>query len=133
MRQGLIAVASLLAVSCGKQAEAPPAKTAVEPPKTVEDFHPDPATVGTPTGKAFFQGPKPAGRVISMDSEAVCQKAHAGKPVYDEPLMVAKNGSLANAFVYVQSGLEGKKFEPPKETVVLDQHGCMFVPRIIGI
>ena len=34
-----------------------------------------------------------------------------------------KNGGLANAFVYIQSGLEGKKFEPPQGSVVLDQHG----------
>ena len=68
-----------------------------------------------------------------MESDEGCQKAHAGKPVYDEAVVLGKNGGLANAFVYIQAGLEGKKFEPDTEAVVLDQHGCMFVPRVIGI
>ena len=32
-------------------------------------------------------------------------------------LEVGKDGGLANAFVYIQTGLEGKKFEPVKEPV----------------
>ena len=68
-----------------------------------------------------------------MEADDGCQKANAGKKVYDEAVVTGKNGGLANAFVYIQSGLEGKKFEPAKEAVMLDQHGCMFVPRVIGI
>ena len=68
-----------------------------------------------------------------MASDEGCQKAHAGKPAYDEAVVIGKSGGLANAFVYIQAGLEGKKFEPSTEAVVMDQHGCMFVPRIIGI
>jgi hypothetical protein len=68
-----------------------------------------------------------------MDAEAGCAKLHAGHPVYDDPVVVGKDHGLANAFVYIQSGLEGKTFEPPKEAVNLDQNGCMFVPHIIAI
>ena len=92
-----------------------------------------PATAGTITGDVTFAGVKPARQAISMDADEGCQKAHAGKPVYDEAVLIGKNGGLANAFVYIQSGLEGKKFEPAREAVVLDQHGCMFVPRVIGL
>jgi hypothetical protein len=68
-----------------------------------------------------------------MDSDASCAQAHKGKPVYDASLITGKDGALANAFVYIQSGLEGKSFEPLKESVTLDQHGCLFVPRVIGL
>src|SRR5260370_42560384 len=98
-----------------------------------EDFHVDPDTAGTVTGAITFHGTKPARQPISMEADEGCQKANAGKKVYDEAVVTGKNGGLANAFVYIQSGLEGKKFEPNTQAVVLDQQGCMFVPRITGI
>ena len=93
----------------------------------------DPATAGTLHGKIVFHGKKPAPQKISMDAEAACVKAHAGKPVYEETVVVGKDGGLANAFVYIKTGLEGKTFEPSPAPVMLDQHGCMFVPRAIGM
>ena len=104
-----------------------------EPPKPVEYFHVDPSTAATITGAVKFTGAKPARQLISMESDEGCQKTHAGKPAYDEAVVIGKNGGLANTFVYIQAGLGGKKFEPNTEAVVMDQHGCMFVPRIIGI
>jgi plastocyanin len=46
---------------------------------------------------------------------------------------VNNNGTLANVFVYIKSGLEDKKFEPPSEPVVIDQNGCRFNPRVLGV
>ena len=83
--------------------------------------------------KIAFLGARPARTAISMDSEAGCQQAHAGHPVYENSLVVGKDGALANAFVYIQAGLEGKSFESVKDAVTLDQHGCLFAPRVIGI
>jgi hypothetical protein len=40
---------------------------------------------------------------------------------------------LKNAFVYVKKGLEGRRFDVPKEPVVLDQRGFEFVPRVFGL
>jgi hypothetical protein len=40
---------------------------------------------------------------------------------------------LKNAFVYVKKGLEGRRFDVPKEPVVLDQRGFEFVPRVLGL
>jgi plastocyanin len=134
MKQALPAVVALLSAACGTQ--APPPKT-VEATKVasnpVEYFHVDPATAGTVSGKIAFHGAKPARKLISMDSEAGCEQAHKGRPVYNEPVVTGKNGALLNAFVYIQAGLEGKKFEPAKQAVALDQRGCLFVPRVIGL
>jgi len=43
-----------------------------------------------------------------MESEAGCQQAHAGHPFCKESIVVGKDSGLANAFVYIQTGLEGK-------------------------
>ena len=40
---------------------------------------------------------------------------------------------MANAFVYIKSGLEGKSFEVPANPVTIDQNGCWFHPRVFGI
>jgi plastocyanin len=133
-KPALLLAAALLAARCGttKPPETPapgPAAAA----KSVEYFHVDPSTAGSLRGKIAFRGAKPARTAISMESEAGCQQAHAGHLVYEESVVVNKDGGLANAFVYIQTGLEGKNFEPAKEAVTLDQHGCLFVPRVIGI
>jgi hypothetical protein len=132
VRAGLALAASLIAARCGGT-KPPETKTTVEAAKPVEYFHVDPGTAGTLHGKVTFKGVKPARQLISMEAEAGCQQAHAGHPAYDEPVMVGKGGGLANAFVYIQAGLEGKTFEPVKEVVNLDQSGCLFVPHLIGI
>jgi hypothetical protein len=123
--------ASLTAAGCGT-GQKPPEKAA-SPAKPVEYYHVDPATAAVVLGKISFHGAPPKRQPIDMESDATCQKLHAGHPAYDETVLVGKGGGLANAFVYIQSGLEGKTFEPVKDPVLLDQHGCMFVPHVIGI
>jgi plastocyanin len=70
--------------------------------------------------------------VIDMSEEPACVEAHHGK-AYDESLVVNKRGDLANAFIYVKSGLAGKVFPVPATPVVIDQKGCWFRPRVLGI
>lgn len=56
--------------------------------------------------------------------------------VLDEAVAVRGEGKervLANAFVYIKQGLEDKSFEPPTESVTIDQNGCWFSPRVLGI
>src|SRR5947209_13268972 len=128
--------AALFGTLCG--GSKPPEKaasgvTSATAAKAIEYFRVDPATAGTLRGKIVFEGAKPARQLISMEAEAGCQQAHAGHPVYEEPVVTGETGGLANAFVYIQSGLQEKNFEPPKAPVSLDQHGCMVVPRVIAI
>jgi len=131
MKRVILSAAILLAAGCGTKPSDAPAKTAKAP--TVEYFHVDPATAGKFHGRIVYQGPKPTRREVPMESDIRCREEHGGKPVYDQPVVVGKDGGLANAFVYIQTGLEGKKFEPVPEPVVLDQRGCMFSPRALGI
>ena len=45
----------------------------------------------------------------------------------------AREGFVPWAFVYVKSGLEGRRFDVPKEPALLDQHGNEFIPRVFGL
>lgn len=77
-------------------------------------------------------GKRPSRKPIDMGEDPACTQAHHGKP-YDESLLVSPNGSLANAFIYIEKGLEGKRFEVPTNPVIIDQKGCWFRPRVLGI
>jgi hypothetical protein len=94
-------------------------------------FHVDPATAGTVRGRVLYHGPRPERKRISMYGDPACVKAAKG-PAYQDKLLVSREGGVANAFVYVKAGLEGKKFETPAEPMVLDQKGCVFGPRVMG-
>jgi len=128
----MIFAAVLLAAGCGGSKTEQP-KEAAKSLHPVQYFHVDPATAGSVHGRIIFKGVKPPRKAISMDADAACQQANHGKTVYDEPVVTGNDGGLSNAFVYIKTGLEGKNFEPPKEAVHMEQHGCMFVPRAIGV
>ena len=116
---------------CSAKPATEPSNVAKSAPAPVY-FQVDPATAGTVTGTIHFKGKKPAPKVIDMSEEPACVEAHHGK-AYDESLMVSRSGLLANAFVYVKGGLEGKTFAIPPTPVVIDQSGCWFHPRVMGI
>jgi plastocyanin len=95
-------------------------------------FKVDPGTACVLSGTIRFAGRKPARKPIDMSGDPACAEAHHGK-AYDESIVVNPNGTLANVFIYIKSGLEGKKFEVPTTPVEIDQRGCLFHPRVMGI
>jgi len=116
----------LLISSCGvpkpeeKKAEAPPSAPI------------DPAAVATVTGKVTFTGDKPAPKTISMDAVPACANQHKG-PVLVEDTIVNANGTLKNVFVYVKSGLPARQWPVPPTPVAMDQKGCIYSPRVLGV
>jgi plastocyanin len=125
----LIAVVAAVTACTKQQAEAPTETKKAEEPL----YKVDAATAGTVSGRIAFKGRKPAPKKIDMDQDAACAKLHKGGGRSDEDLVVNKDGTLANVFVYVKTGLEGKRFEVPSAPVKLDQNGCWFQPRVLGI
>src|SRR5258708_8252404 len=120
-----------LFVGCwGKAKTNQPASSPNQPAPSF--FKVDPATAGSITGSIHLVGKKPGRKLIDMSSDPACVEAHQGK-AYDESLVVSSNGSLGNAFVYIEKGLEGKNFEIPSTPVTIDQHGCWFRPRVLGV
>jgi hypothetical protein len=92
----------------------------------------DPLTAGSISGTIRYVGKRPLPKKIDMSGDPACVEAHHGNGS-DESLVVSSKGGLANAFVYVKSGLEGKTFATPSTPVALDQNGCWFRPRVLGI
>ena len=43
------------------------------------------------------------------------------------------DGCLADVFVYIAQGLEDRVFAVPATPVVIDQQGCLYVPRVAGV
>jgi len=112
---------------CGKKEAGQPAAEQPAATKTV-----DPATAGTVAGSVKFEGTPPKPVRIRMDADAACARLHKG-PVFADEVAVSPGGALANVVVYVKSGLDGYSFPKPTETVVLDQKGCMYRPRVIAL
>jgi plastocyanin len=88
----------------------------------------------TVAGTVIFDGKVPALRGLDMAAEPVCHKVHGGKPVPNEMLVLGSGNSMGNIMVWVSKGLPaGKTWPAPKTPVVLDQHGCQYVPHVMGI
>jgi plastocyanin len=88
----------------------------------------------TVTGTVVFDGKAPALRPLAMDAEPVCMKMHGGKPVPNEMLALGSGNTMGNIMVWVSKGVPaGKTYPAPKTPVVLDQHGCQYVPHVMGI
>lgn len=90
------------------------------------------ASAGDITGKVSFQGTAPNPTRMRMNADPVCVREHKGEAVSEE-VVVNKNGTLKNVLVYVKDGFGGKKFGPPKTKAVFDQHGCTYVPHVLGV
>jgi plastocyanin len=84
------------------------------------------------TGTVSFAGAAPANPAIDMTEEAACKAKHTG--AITDPQVVVKDGKVANVFVYVKSGLPaGATYAPPSESAVIDQDGCLYKPRVVGV
>ncbi len=64
-----------------------------------------------------------------MTDDRACQR---DEEVFDPRTIVSPSGGVANVFVYLKRGVDGR-YTPPADPVTLDQRGCMFSPRVFGI
>ena len=126
----LVCAMTILVGCSGTGTKQPQSSSATAAPPAY--YKVDPGTAGALAGTIRFKGRKPARKAIDMSNDPACVEAHHGK-AYDESLVVNPNGTLANVFIYIKTGLEGKQFEPPATPVTLDQRGCWFSPRVLGI
>lgn len=114
------------AAACG--GGSPPATTTTTAAAPV-----DPATTGTVTGTITLTGTPPPAQTIRMDGDRRCASLVPGASRRTESYVVGPGGALANVFVRVTSGLEGRRFPVPTEPVVLDQKDCWYAPRVVGV
>jgi hypothetical protein len=89
-------------------------------------------STGSITGKITFDGAKPNLVKLQMTADPVCNKAHT-QAVLDQSVVINDDGTLQNVFVYVKEGADKWSYATPAEAVVLDQHGCLYQPHVIGL
>lgn len=85
---------------------------------------------GDLSGTVILKGTPPAEKTIVMDEQ--CCKLRP-EPVTTRHYVVGPNSGLANVFVYISKGLEGRQFAPPSQPAELDQTGAMYEPYVQGI
>lgn len=98
--------------------------------KTIKTPETKPIPVNVKTfnvkGVVNFEGVVPQGKKLNLP--AGCSQN--GGEVYSNEVIVS-NGKLQNVLVRVVSGHEGQSFpEAPREEVILDQKGCIYIPRV---
>lgn len=84
------------------------------------------------TGQIKYDGEVPKPKEIKMSTDPVCLTKHAN-PVFADSVVVSDDKALADVFIHVTSGLPSKEFETPGKPVVLDQKGCMYSPKVLGV
>jgi plastocyanin len=119
-----IAVAAALFTSCSKSESGPPQATG---PVTPVDL----STAGSIEVRVAYAGPLPTPKVINMSGTPACAALHPD-PVVERSLVVT-DGRLADAVVYIKSGFGERGFAPPGAAVVIDQNGCLYVPRVAAV
>jgi plastocyanin len=81
--------------------------------------------------KALFEGDAlPKRKKIDMGKDEKCVAANA-KPLTEDELVNKENKGIANVFVFVKKGHEGKK--SAEKAAEINQVGCVYVPHVLGV
>jgi len=92
-----------------------------------------PTLAGSITGTVKYVGDVPNLPAIKMDADPGCAKKHSS-PVASEVLVLGSGNTMGNVFVRVTSGLPaGKSYPAPSSVAELDQHGCQYLPHVLGL
>jgi hypothetical protein len=114
---------ALVSPACGAD-ESPAPAGAPRPPR------PDRGAI---VGRVKLTGPRPPVDTPRVGPDTTCLEI-AGAPPPGEDLVVGDDGAVANAFVYIKDGLDrGQVYDRPATGAALDQRGCRFVPRVVGV
>ncbi len=87
---------------------------------------------GTIQGKALFDGTPGENPTIDMSADPVCKTLNPGT-VFQQRIVVNSNGTLKNVFIYIKEGLGTQTFSVAQAPAVLDQKGCAYHPRVLGM
>jgi plastocyanin len=88
------------------------------------------ASAGDVTGKVTLKGTPLTEKPLPFDD--TCSALHPAVKT-TRWFVVGKDNGLADVFVYISKGLEGKTFPVPATAVEINQEGCMYYPYVIGV
>jgi len=86
---------------------------------------------GTIKGRVRLTGKNPGNTVIRMGVDPKCASINTGKLVIQEVVSTSADGGLKNAFVKLQGNFP--QTPVPSKPAVLDERGCIYAPRVIGM
>ncbi|MEE8523967.1 MAG: carboxypeptidase regulatory-like domain-containing protein [Thermoanaerobaculia bacterium] len=69
---------------------------------------------------------------IKMDADPACAAKYDGDLPASGQLVLGDGNALGNVFVQVKNAPAGSG-AAPSEAVVIDQNGCMYHPRVVGV
>lgn len=131
----LLSLSMFMLAACGKKDED--VADAEDEEEQAGTPYKAPASLGTITGAIALNGSAPAPQTIDMSADTACQSRN---PNAVAETVMAKDGKLQNAFVYIKDGsvtggsrISGYTFSAPGDAVVLDQVGCQYTPHVVGI
>lgn len=122
---GIVAVA----FACGGSDNGSEARQVT--PATDGETSAMPAGGAQVTGMVMFSGTPPENPPVDMQEEAACAEKHGGAPV--DRRVIVTGGHVANVFVHVKSGLPAGNWTAPSAAAVIDQDGCFYEPRVVGV
>lgn len=126
MKLYVVGILSLVLISCSKS--TPPLQAPQETKTQAVSNMPEGGS--SISGQVLFEGTPPPATPSAMASFPECAAAHP-QGVTTEDILV-KDGKLQNVFIYVKEGITGS-YPPPKESVTLDQKGCLYKPHVLGV
>lgn len=124
-----VALVGLFAVGCGGETVDEPAETAETDTAAGGEMPEGSATI---SGTVTYEGQVPNLDTLNMNADPICQEAH-GEPVTAPLLVLGEGNTMANVFVKVVSGHPQQQYPVPSEPVVIDQEGCLYEPRVVGV
>jgi len=128
----LAAVMMMSIVACGGGDGGGGETAGTSPTAEADSAAPAPSSGGAAiSGVATYQDGDPDTE-IKMDADPVCASLHPDV-VHTEKIVHDDSGNLANVFVYIKEGLDGKSFSAPSTAHVLDQVGCQYTPHVSGV
>jgi plastocyanin len=89
------------------------------------------SATGTIKGHVHVSGKIPGNSAIRMGMDPKCSEMNKGKQVFQEIVRATKDGSLADVFVRLEGTFPAT--EVPKTPVTIDQRGCIYSPRVVGV
>lgn len=108
--------------------EASPAAAAATPRLSL----PPRTDLGTIEGHVALLGRPPGNTVIRMGMDPKCAAINQGQMVVQEEVAANADGDLANVFIQVDGDFPAAP-PPSPEPVEIDQQGCVYTPRVVGV
>jgi len=113
----ILAFAAALGVGCKRQKPAATGQTAANAASVI-------------SGRVLFKGTPPPPRTLPLDP--MCGKLHPA-PTTESDFNVGASNGLAEVLVYLKGLPADANQAPPTETPLLDQKGCVYTPRVLGV